>query len=186
MSEPDEQGIHDVVPFYWIPDETLEKREKEDRTTYRDWREKKYLFTTPGNAISTPDIRAHIVEMHSIFDLETTFYDPALFSGEMMSSLSEELGGKFTPYSQGIMSMSPPTKAMEGLILKGRLRHGAHPVLRWNIHNSVLKIDNNENIKITKDNPKQRVDGAVALVMAYAAYDAWMKLPKQDITFIAL
>jgi phage terminase large subunit-like protein len=175
MSEPDEEGYHDVIPFYWIPDETLEAREKEDRTTYRDWREKKHLFTTPGNSISTPDIRAHIIEMHGFFDIETTFYDPALFSGEMMSSLSEELGGKFTPYSQGIMSMSPPTKEIEGLILKGKLRHGGHPVLRWNIRNSVLKIDNNENIKIMKDNPKQRADGAVAMVMAYAAYDAWKK-----------
>lgn len=181
VSEPDEKGIHDVLPFYWIPDQTLEVREKEDRTTYRDWREKKYIFTTPGNAISTEDIKAHIINMHDHLDIVLTHYDPALFAGEMIASLTDTLGtDKFLGYSQAIWTsngkgMSPPTKQLEALILKHRIRHGGHPVLRWNLRNSVLKIDPNENIKIMKDNPKQRVDGMVALVMAIAGYDAYVK-----------
>lgn len=175
LSEPDDNGIHDVIPYYWIPNDTLEQREKEDRTTYRDWRASDYLFTTPGNAISTPDIKAHILAMHERLNIIGTYYDPALFAGEMMASLSDELGDKFTPFSQGIMNISPPTKLLELAIIKGRLRHGAHPVLRWNCRNSVLQIDRNENMKIEKGNPKQRVDGMVALVMAMARYDAWKK-----------
>jgi len=175
LSEPDDKGIHDVIPYFWIPDDTLEQREKEDRTTYRDWRSKKVLFTTPGNAISTADIKAHILETHDKLNIVGTYYDPALFAGEMMASLTDELGDKFTPYSQGIMSMSPPTKLLELDIIKGKLRHGAHPVLRWNMRNCELFIDKNENMKIVKGNPKQRVDGMVALVMARARYDAWSK-----------
>ena len=180
-SEPDEKGFFDVLPFYWIPEETLEIREKEDRTTYRDWKAKKYLFTTPGNAISKGDIKDHIIQVHSRLDIVLTHYDPALFAGEMMTTLTDELGiDKFVPYSQAIWTrdgkgMSPPTKQLEGDIMSGRIRHGGHPVLRWNIRNSVIKADNNENIKIVKDNPKQRVDGAVALVMAEAGYDAYSK-----------
>ena len=175
ISEPDDKGIHDVLPFYWIPNETLEAREKEDRTTYRDWRAKKYLFTTPGNAISTTDIHAHISAVHNHLDIIGTYYDPALFAGEMMASLVDELGDKFNPFSQGIMNMSPPTKLLEKDIISGKLRHGGHPVLRWNLRNSVLYIDKNENIKIVKENPKQRVDGMVALVMARARYDTYIK-----------
>ena len=177
ISEPDEKGVHDVLPFYWIPDETLEVREKEDRTTYRDWRAKKYLYTTPGNAISVPDIRDFIINTHSLLNIHGTAYDPALFSGEMMVAINDQLGEKCYKYSQGIMSMSPPTKRLEGLIMEGKLRHAGHPVLRWNCRNSVLKIDNNENMKIVKDNPKQRVDGMVALVMAVAMYDSYQKQP---------
>jgi len=175
MSEPDDNGVHDVIPYFWIPNDTLEQREKEDRTTYRDWRAKKVLFTTPGNAISTADIRAHILEVHEQLDIVGTFYDPALFAGEMMASLTDELGDKFNPYSQSIVSMSPPTKLLELAIIKGKIRHGAHPVLRWNCRNCELFIDKNENMKIVKGNPKQRVDGMVALVMAMARYDAWCK-----------
>lgn len=180
LSEPDDNGIHDVLPFYWIPDETLEQREKEDRTTYRDWRAKEYLFTTPGNAISTASIKSHILKMHERMNIHATYYDPALFAGEMMASLSDEIGGKFIPFSQGIMNMSGPTKLLEMNILQGKLRHGNHPVLRWNCRNSVLKIDTNENIKIVKDNPKQRVDGMVALVMAFACWDAYRKSELQE------
>lgn len=181
ISEPDEHGQHDVLPFYWIPEQTLEIREKEDRTTYRDWKAKGYLMTTPGNAISTEDIKAHIIELHQHLDIFLTHYDPALFAGEMIAALTDTLGpDKFLGYSQAIWTsngkgMSPPTKQLEALILKHKLRHAGHPVLRWNCRNSVLKIDPNENIKITKDNPKQRVDGMVALVMAVAAYDAYIK-----------
>lgn len=186
LSEPDQKGYHDVVPFYWIPDETLEQREKEDRTTYRDWRAKHYLFTTPGNAISKEDIKNHILEIHNRIEIILTHYDPALFAGEMMTSLTDILGeDKFIPYSQAIWTangkgMSPPTKQLEGMILSHKIRHGGHPVLRWNLRNSVIKMDANENIKIMKDNPKQRVDGMVALVMAVAAYDAFSKGEYQD------
>lgn len=175
MSEPDEGGVHDVLPFYWIPEDTLEQREKEDRTTYRDWKAGGHLFTTPGNAISTPDIRAFILEMHGKLNIVGTYYDPALFAGEMMASLTDELGDKFTPFSQGIMNMSPPTKLLELDIIQGKIRHGGNPVLNWNRRNSVLYVDKNENMKIVKDNPKMRVDGMVALVMARARFDAWRK-----------
>lgn len=192
LSEPDEKGLHDVLPFYWIPNDTLEQREKEDRTTYRDWREKQYLFTTPGNAIEKEAIKEHIIKTHSHLDIVLTHYDPALFAGEMITSLTDILGAdKFIPYSQAIWTrdgkgMSPPTKQLEGMILAAKLRHGGHPVLRWNIRNSVLKIDPNENVKIMKDNPKQRVDGAVALVMAVAGYMDNLMKPKTDFTFTYL
>lgn len=186
LSEPDTDGFHDVLPFYWIPADTLEVREKEDRTTYRDWKANNYLFTTPGNAISTPHIKTFIASVHERLNIHKTFYDPALFAGEMMSSLSDSFPEKFTPYGQGIMNMSAPTKMLEGVILKGKLRHGGHPVLRWNCRNSVLRIDSNENIKIMKDNPKQRVDGMVALVMAFANWNEYQKQPKLDLTFVKL
>lgn len=192
MSEPDENGIHDVIPFFWIPADTLENREKEDRTTYRDWREGKFLFTTQGNSISTDDIRHHIAKTMSEFEIEGTYYDPALFAGEMMAKLVDEFGtDKFEPYSQAIWTsdgngMSPPTKLLEIAIKTGKIRHGAHPVLRWNCRNSELLIDKNENIKIIKGNPKQRVDGMVALVMAMARYNSWLKKPKISLDFVEL
>jgi phage terminase large subunit-like protein len=186
LSEPDADGFHDVIPFYWIPGDTMEAREKEDRTTYRNWRSKNYLFTTEGNSISVPDIKDFILQTHFKLDIHETYYDPALFSGEMFSSLSENFPGKFVPFGQTIMNLSPPTKLLEGLVRKGKLRHGGHPVLRWNCRNAVIKIDANENIRVMKDNPKQRVDGMAALVNAIACYNEWLKKPKIDLKFTVL
>jgi len=184
--------VQDVIPYYWIPDGTLEQREREDRTTYRDWRAKNYLFATPGNAISKDDIKNWIISEHMKRDIFITNYDPSLFAGEMITSLTEVLGvDKFMPYSQSLWTsngkgMSPPTKQLEAMLLGGKIRHGGHPILTWNIRNAEILKDTNDNIKIIKGNPKQRVDGAVALVMAVAAYDEWVKKPKISLDFLEL
>ena len=51
-------------------------------------------------------------------------------------------------------------------MLSGRLRHGGHPVLRWNVQNVTLEQDAAGNIKPSKARSKDRIDGVVALVLA--------------------
>ena len=66
----------------------------------------------------------------------------------------------------GYASLSTPTKTLEELVLSGRLNHGGHPVLTWNIGNVTLEQDAAGNIKPSKGRSKDRIDGAVALVLA--------------------
>ena len=46
------------------------------------------------------------------------------------------------------------------------LRHNRHPVLRWNMDNVFIRTDPAGNLKIDKQKSTEKVDGAVALVMA--------------------
>ena len=62
--------------------------------------------------------------------------------------------------------MSVPTKTLEEFVLSKRLDHGSHPVLAWNIANVVLETDAAGNIKPSKARSKDRIDGAVALILA--------------------
>ena len=62
--------------------------------------------------------------------------------------------------------MSSPTKELMRLTLEGKLAHGGHPVLRWCMDNIVTKSDPAGNIKIDKAKATEKVDLAVALVMA--------------------
>ena len=43
---------------------------------------------------------------------------------------------------------------------------GGHPVLRWNMDNAFVRTDPAGNLKIDKEKSTEKVDGAVALVMA--------------------
>lgn len=52
------------------------------------------------------------------------------------------------------------------MVLDKSLRHNKHPVLRWNIDNVYVRTDPAGNIKIDKEKSTEKVDGAVALVMA--------------------
>ena len=61
--------------------------------------------------------------------------------------------------------MNAPTKELLNLILSQKIAHGNHPVLTWNAANMVVKMDEAGNIKPAKDKSREKIDGAVALIM---------------------
>jgi phage terminase large subunit-like protein len=62
--------------------------------------------------------------------------------------------------------MSPPTKELMKLTLEERIAHGGHPVLRWMMDNIFVKTDPAGNIKPDKEKSTEKIDGAVATIMA--------------------
>jgi len=90
---------------------------------------------------------------------------------QMSQNLSDQ-GINITPMGQGYKSMSEPMKEVEKLVLEKKLNHFNHPVLRWNIDNTVAKTDPAGNIKPDKGKSKEKIDGTVALVMAI---DGWIR-----------
>jgi phage terminase large subunit-like protein len=57
-------------------------------------------------------------------------------------------------------------------LVSGDIVHGGDPVLRWQISNVHLDTDPAGNIKISKKKTKhgEKVDGLVALAMAYGSW----------------
>ena len=84
----------------------------------------------------------------------------------MMVQTLEDDGLTMVPFGQGFRDMSPPTKELMRIVLERKLNHGGHPVLRWNMDNAFVRTDPAGNLKIDKEKSTEKVDGAVALVMA--------------------
>ena len=84
----------------------------------------------------------------------------------MMVQALEDDGFTMVPFGQGYRDMSPPTKELMRLVLERKVNHGGHPVLRWNMDNAFVRTDPAGNVKIDKEKSTEKVDGAVALVMA--------------------
>ena len=70
------------------------------------------------------------------------------------------------PFGQGFKDMSPPTKELMKLVLEERIAHGGHPVLRWMMDNIYIRTDPAGNIKPDKEKSTEKIDGAVATIMA--------------------
>ena len=68
--------------------------------------------------------------------------------------------------SQGFVSMNPPTKKLMKLVLEKKIALGGHPVLRWNMDNICIRTDHAGNIKADKAKSTEKIDGAIALIMA--------------------
>lgn len=78
----------------------------------------------------------------------------------------EDMGFTVVPFSQGFKDMSSPTKELMKLTLEQRIAHGGHPVLRWNMDNIFIRQDPAGNIKANKEKSTEKIDGAVAAIMA--------------------
>ena len=66
----------------------------------------------------------------------------------------------------GVKSEAKPTKKVRDLILSKNLTHNGNLVLTWMLGNSIVVTDSTDSVKIDKKKSEEKVDGAVALVMA--------------------
>ena len=73
---------------------------------------------------------------------------------------------RWFPSGQGFKDMSPPTKELMRLTLDEQLAHGGHPVLRWMMDNIHVRTDPAGNVKPDKEKSTEKIDGAVATIMA--------------------
>ena len=62
--------------------------------------------------------------------------------------------------------MSPPTKELMKLVLEQRIATGGHPVLCWMMDNIFIRTAPAGNIKPDKEKSTEKIDGAVATIMA--------------------
>lgn len=78
----------------------------------------------------------------------------------------EGMGFTIVPFGQGFKDMSSPTKELMKLVLEGKIAHGGNEVLRWMMDNVYVKTDPAGNIKMDKEKSTEKIDGAIATVMA--------------------
>ena len=160
----DESEPYQILPFFWLPEETLPLRVRRDHVMYDVWEKQGFLQTTEGNVVHYGFIEKFICELGEKYNIREIAYDR--WNATQMVQNLEDDGFTMIPFGQGFRDMSPPTKELMRLALEHRLAHGGHPVLRWNMDNAFVRTDPAGNLKIDKQKSTEKVDGAVALVMA--------------------
>lgn len=153
-----------VLPFACIPEETIAVRSRKDHVNYDLWRRQGCIMSTPGNVVDYDFIEQMILRLRDHYDIREIAYDR--WNAQMLVQHLSDEGMTMVPFGQGFRDMSPPTKELYKLVLEGRLAHGGHPVLRWCVDNIAIQTDAAGNIKISKARAMEKVDMAVALVMA--------------------
>ena len=153
-----------ALPFFWLPEETLSLRVRRDHVPYDQWAKRGYIQTTEGNVVHYGFIERFICELGERYNIREIAHDR--WNATMMVQTLEDDGFTMVPFGQGFKDMSPPTKELMRLVLEHRLCHGGHPVLRWNMDNAYVRTDPAGNLKLDKEKSTEKVDGAVALVMA--------------------
>jgi len=159
------EGVYKVLPHFFIPAEGLRDRIDRDRVPYDAWIRDGYITATPGKVIDYDFVENHIVQVAKKYDLKEIAFDR--WGAIQMMTRVQNQGLTVIPFGQGFASMSGPIKELTKFVIEKKLHHGNNPVLNWNFSNVATKQDPSGNIKFDKSKSTNRIDGAVATVMAF-------------------
>ena len=159
----DEDDKYVVLPYFWIPEDTLELRVRRDHVPYDVWERQGFLQTTEGNVVHYGYIEKFIEQLGEKYNIREIAFDR--WGAVQMVQNLEGMGFTVVPFGQGFKDMSPPTKELMKLTLEQKIAHGGHPVLRWMMDNIFIRTDPAGNIKADKEKSTEKIDGAVATIM---------------------
>lgn len=166
---PNDPHIY-VLQMYWLPEDVLEKRVKEDKIQYDVWHEQGFLRTCPGNSVHAK----YVTEWHLELRDKYGIYMPwAGYDSWSAKYWVEEMKGNFgaesmIPIIQGKKTLSGPMKKL-GVDLESKLIvYNDNPIDKWCLNNTKIDVDKNDNIQpIKTSNQRRRIDGTAALLNAY-------------------
>lgn len=155
------QGGFAAFGRFYLPEKAIEL---EATGNYATWARAGHLIQTDGDMIDHGRILDDLVAASKAHTIESIGYDPA-----QATMLVTELQGEGLPvveFRHTVLNMSEPMKEVEALVRAGKIAHDGDPCFAWQIGNVVAKEDAKENVYPRKERPENKIDGAVALIMA--------------------
>ena len=150
-----------VFPRFYLPRVAIE----EDRhPMYRGWEMQGDIYATPGETTDFGIIEDEIKADGPGLNLQAVATDPWQ-AQQMIQSLKKD-GMPAEEYRQTVANMSEATKTLDALMREGRIHHPGNAVMNWMIGNVVGHYDAKENVYPRKEMPQNKIDGAIALIMA--------------------
>lgn len=160
----DDDGVYDLLPYFWCPAEGIKQRSRKDRVPYDTWRDQGFLIATPGDTVDYEAIRHQLRELPQIYRITEIGYDR--WNSSMLVNALVEDGANMCPVGQGTASLNAPCREFERAIAAGKVRHGGNPVLRWMAANTVVEMNAAGDIKPHKAKSSERIDGIAATLTA--------------------
>jgi len=163
---------YQIVCHFFMPEDNIRERVHKDKVPYDLWVEQGYITTTPGNIIDYDFILEQLKRDSEKFTIAEMAFD-RWGSQKITTDLQDKCGFQLEgdnktliQFGQGYGSMSAPTKEIEKLALSKEIAHNGNPVLNWMMSNVVIEQDAAGNKKPNKGKSTERIDGAVAMIMA--------------------
>lgn len=158
-----------ISPKFWVPYDTVYGADVEDRKTaerFQKWINTGHLDVTDGAEIDYREILHDAIESNKDNSVTVSAIDP-----HGATNLSHHLADEgLNPVTiiQNFTNLSDPMKELEAAIQSGRFHHDGNPILTWCISNVVGKNapGNDDVVRPIKERNENKIDGAVALIMA--------------------
>ena len=165
-----------VLSHFFMPEDLVQKRMQEDNVPYDIWVRKGYITLSEGSQNDFSKVTEWFRSIVEKYDIRPLWvgYDP--WNSRYWVDEMEDIGFTMEKVRQGVFSLSEPMKQLEADIKNKVVIYDNNPILKWCLCNTQAKVDVNGNIQPSKLNSKyKRIDGAVALIIAYAVLNTYKK-----------
>jgi phage terminase large subunit-like protein len=159
----DAAGHYLVVPRFWVPEKRLGEND-----SYYGWHQEGWLLTTPGETIDFEAIEDEIKDLCAELDVWAVPYDR--FQAVQFATRMTAEKVPMAEFAQVVSKMSEPMKAVEALVIEGKVSHDGNPMMAWMMSNVQVLVDRKDNVYPRKARPENKIDGPVALIMAMAMW----------------
>lgn len=163
-----------VMQMYFLPEELLEKRVREDKIPYDKWRDMGLLRTVPGNKVHYKYVTEWFLEVQNEYDIYIPWHGYDGWSAEYYVEEMKSYFGKdgMEPVIQGKKTLSGPMKRLGRDLESKRINYNNNPILKWCLSNTAVEVDKNDNIQPVKtSNSRRRIDGTASLLDAYVVLE---------------
>ncbi len=177
VGKPEDNKLY-VLAQGFMPADTVEQRSIEDKVPYDKWAERGLITLCPGNKVDYRYVTDWFVQLKDEYGIIAYYlgYDswnsPAWVE-DMEARLGYTNKQNLLPVIMGARTLSAPMKELRGDLGDKRIIYDNNPLLKWALTNIAIEVDKNENIRPVKGrNQRQRIDPAVALIIAYAVFQS--------------
>lgn len=157
-----------ITQMYFLPADRLQERVQQDKIPYDKWYERGLLRLCTGNSINYSDVTewfAETVKENELFPAWVYYdsYSARYFVEEMALQ-----GFNMVRCIQGAKTLSLPMQMLGADLQAHKVVYQNNPILKWCLTNTGVQTDRNGNIvPIKNQSPRQRIDGAAALLDCY-------------------
>ena len=159
-----------VKQMYFLPTNQLEKKVIEDKIPYDKWCKSGLLRLSGDSKIDYKDITKWFLEEVQENDLRPLWVGYDSWNATYWKNDMEAQGFDMVEVRQGFKTESVALKQMKADLMDKKINYNNNPILKWNLSNVVVKVDDNENIMLSKEKARQRIDGVASLMDAYVIY----------------
>jgi len=145
---------------FWLPRATLTAK---PNRPYAEWQRAGLLDVTDGDTTDLDIVEAQILEDARADGVREIAYDKR-FAQQLAIHL-QAAGIAMIDTPQGF-ALNESIRSVAKVIADGKLLHDNNDLLTWQMYNAVLRTGRNQEVRLDKDESKDKIDGPSALVMA--------------------
>ena len=166
---PQEGGGCRVLPWFWLPEEAVNKRTEQDQKMIRTFADRDMITLTDGNEVDTMLVSQQIADICERFDVVKFGFDRWNAIGVTQSLQRYGIPHEsLQKIGQTNANFNQPFRQFLAWIGNAKFQHNGNEVLRFMAANTVAQEDAGGRIRPDKKRSAEKIDGIVACLMGIA------------------